>query len=217
MDESIFPTMSIPTGSISTSLLNALRARDPQAWRRMVGIFGPAVYHWLRKSGLQPEDAEDVAQEVFVAVSCHLAQFRRERPDDTFRGWLFRIARNHLLTHFRRSRRYAEARGGTTWEQMLRGVPEPAEPSSVLNSEPSAHAVAVRRALDAIRGDFQPRSWQAFMLSAVEGKPASEIAAQLGITFAAVHQARYRVAQRLREELGDIDSPDNRRPTPGPS
>jgi RNA polymerase sigma-70 factor (ECF subfamily) len=181
----------------------------------MVGLFGPAIYHWSRQSGLQPADADNVTQEVFVAVSNHVATFRREGPDDSFRGWLFRIARNKILTHFRVDRRRAEAKGATTWQRQLQDVPEPTESSSVLALEPSAHALAVRSALKTIRGDFQARTWQAFLLSAVEGKPAGEIAAQLGMTIAAVHQAKYRVSQRLREELGDFESPTSEPPSSG--
>jgi RNA polymerase sigma-70 factor (ECF subfamily) len=82
-------------------------------------------------------------------------------------------------------------------------VPGFAEPGSSTSSERSAHNIALWRTLETIRDDFQERTFQAFWLVAMEDKPAREVAQQLGMTLAAVHQAKYRVAQRLREELGD--------------
>ena len=56
-------------------------------------------------SGLQGADADDVRQEIFHAVSVSLPAFHRDRPGDTFRGWLRGITRNKLLDHFRRQKR----------------------------------------------------------------------------------------------------------------
>ena len=62
----------------------------------------------------------------------------------------------------------------------------------------------VRRALDVIRGDFQEQTWLAFLRTAVDGRAASEAAAELNMSQRAVRQAKYRVLQRLREEFGHL-------------
>ena len=79
-------------GSTAASLLEQARAHDPAAWRRLVALYGPLVYSWARRWGLPAEDAADVVQEVFRAVVAHLGQYRRDRPGDTFRGWLWTIS-----------------------------------------------------------------------------------------------------------------------------
>ncbi len=75
-------------GSISSTLLESVKARRPEAWRRLVDLYGQVVYRWCRKSGLKAEDAADAVQEVFAAVSMHVADFRREKPCDSFTAWL---------------------------------------------------------------------------------------------------------------------------------
>ena len=60
------------------------------------------------------------------------------------------------------------------------------------------------RALDLIRGEFEERTWQAFWLTAVEGRAAGEVALELGMSPGAVRVAKSRVLRRLREELGEI-------------
>src|SRR2546429_6346288 len=50
-----------------------------RSWRRLADLYGPLVYGWCRGRGLQPADAEDVLQEVFLTVASRIGDFRRER------------------------------------------------------------------------------------------------------------------------------------------
>ena len=63
------------------------------------------------------------------------------------------------------------------------------------------------RALELIRCEFEERTWQAFWLTAVEDRPAGEVALELGMTPGAVRVAKSRVLRRLREELSEIPKP----------
>src|SRR5688500_11133083 len=85
----------------SLTLLLRLRANEPDAWRTMVQLYTPLVYHWCAHSGVRGADADDVLQEVFHSASTSLENFRRERPGDSFRAWLRGITRNMALLHFR--------------------------------------------------------------------------------------------------------------------
>ncbi len=111
--------------SISSTLLDQLRARRPEAWQRLVLLYGPVIYHWCRRSSLAAEDAADVVQEVLSAVFLHLPGFRRDRPQDSFSGWLAAITRNKVRERYRRRQGRAEARGGST---ALRQMAEIAQP-----------------------------------------------------------------------------------------
>src|SRR3972149_313865 len=68
-------------GSISSTLLESVKARRPEAWQRLVDLYGQVVYRWCRKSGLKAEDAADVVQEVFAALARSVADFKRQNPD----------------------------------------------------------------------------------------------------------------------------------------
>ena len=67
---------------MSSTLLEQVRAGRPDAWRRLVDLYGPAVYRWCRQLGVSQADAADVVQEVFGAVAAHARQFHRDRPGD---------------------------------------------------------------------------------------------------------------------------------------
>ncbi len=186
------------TQSSSTSLIVRLQARDSDAWQRFTLIYGPLVYSWARAAGLRDADSADVGQDVFQAVSVHIDDFRRDRPGDSLRGWIWTIARNKIREHFRRSSKRPEAKFG---DQGLADVAEAPEDEPANDAETTQLA---QRALDLIRTDFEPRTWQAFWRTAVEGQCPSDVAQDLGLSVAAVYMARSRILARLRQELGEF-------------
>src|SRR3954452_3152176 len=99
--------------AMSPSLLLRVQANQAGAWERLVELYAPLVYHWCRRSQLGPEDTSDVFQEVFRAVAQHIREFRRDRPSDSFRGWLRIITQNKIRDHFRRVEHQPKAAGGT--------------------------------------------------------------------------------------------------------
>src|SRR5437868_11824602 len=89
----------------SPSLLVAVQRRDPEAWRRLVSIYGPLVYDWGQRKGLQPADAADVLQQVFASVAQGIDQAQWDRPGDSFRGWLWTVFHSRLMDFYRDRRR----------------------------------------------------------------------------------------------------------------
>jgi|SRR5262245_11089648 len=183
----------------SRSLIARAREHDPGAWERMVALYAPLVLHWCRRWGLPAADAADVFQDVFQSVAAHLGGFRRDRAGDTFRGWLRAITRNKVNDHFRRRQKEPGAVGGSEARMLLAQLPE-----VVPVDEDEAEHVILHRALDLVRDEFEPRTWQAFWRTAVEGRPAADVGAELGMSAGAVRVAKSRVLHRLRAELGDL-------------
>src|SRR5262249_50127058 len=153
------------------------------------------------------QDAADVFQEVFQAVAAHVGGFRKERPGDTFRGWLRTITRNKVHDLFRRQGREPSGAGGTDAPQRVLHLPPPAaseEDSAAGDAADAAERRLLYQALDVVRGEFAERTWQAFWRTAVEGQAPRDVADDLAMSAGAVRVAKSRVLQRLREELGDL-------------
>jgi RNA polymerase sigma-70 factor (ECF subfamily) len=194
--------------STSRSLLRRAKERDAAAWERLTAIYSPLVYQWCRRAGLQSNDAADVAQEVFRSVVTALDGFRKERPEDSFRGWLRTITRNKIRDHFRAGAADAAARGGTTAHVQLQQAPEKAPSLEDRESGRQLSSQLARRAVALMESDFAETTWRSFWLTAVEQQPAAAVAAQLGISVPAVYMAKSRVLRRLREELDGLDLVD---------
>jgi RNA polymerase sigma-70 factor (ECF subfamily) len=182
--------------------LERVKMRDEDAWRRFVDLYSPLIYEWCRHCGLQPEDAADVGQEVFGGVAAGVARFRRDRPDDSFRGWLWTITKNKVRDHFRRLEGKTRAQGGTKAQQQLAQVPEQAAESTGTGVVPD-HRLELRAA-EVVRAGVEPRTWRAFWLVAVEGQSPAIVAESLGMSLEAVYVAKFRVRRKIREELDGL-------------
>jgi RNA polymerase sigma-70 factor (ECF subfamily) len=188
---------------MSSRLLEGVKAFDPEAWRRLAYLYGPLVYGWCRRQGLQASDCEDVVQEVFLTVVVRVADFQRQRTGGTFRGWLWAITRHKLGDWIRRAKAREKPLGdraqpSTALETPSAEAEEPAGPSA-----PGKVGSLYRRALELIRPEFEDQSWETFCRVVLQGQKAADVAADLGLTRNAVYIAKSRILNRLREVLGE--------------
>jgi RNA polymerase sigma-70 factor (ECF subfamily) len=173
------------------SLLDRLRRpEDIAAWTRFVEFYTPLLYRWACRLGLQDADAADLVQDVYSVLLVKLPEFRYD-PSRSFRGWLHTVLVNRWRDGARRP-----------------GVPLPAEvaepdPADELR-EAEYRRYLVGRAVRIMQSDFESKTWQACWETAVRERPAAEVAAELGMTVAAVYIARSRVLCRLRQELAGL-------------
>jgi RNA polymerase sigma-70 factor (ECF subfamily) len=184
----------------SLSLLQRIRTNDQDAWRRLVQLYTPLVRYWCGRWGVRADALDDLVQEVFQAAASSLPSFRRDRPGDTFRGWLRGISRNVFLMHLRRSTRQPQASGGSDAFALLQEVPDGAAD----NDPPPEVNGLYRRALEQVRSEFEERTWQMFWVTIIDGRSPVDVAADYGVTPAAVRKAKSRVLHRLKTELGDL-------------
>lgn len=192
-----------PQQATSKTLLQRLRANDSDAWHIMVQLYTPLVRYWVKGGRVRGVDVEDVTQEVLKVAATHLQNFRRDRPGDSFRGWLRGITRNMVLEHFRRSSRNPRGSGGTDALIQLREVEDAV--SQEEDNDPAEGLDSLRRrALAMVRSEFQERTWQAFWMTVVESRAPADIAAELGVSPTAIRMAKSRVLRRLKEAFGDL-------------
>jgi RNA polymerase sigma-70 factor (ECF subfamily) len=190
-------------GSTSRSLLERLKENRAPAWRDLVHLYSPLILYWARRAGLPERECPDVVQEVFRSVVANIHAFRKASAAETFRGWLRTITRNKVNDFFRKRDAVDDAIGGTEARMRLQ---QSADVDDDLVGDPDAlaadHALFTR-AIELIREEFQPQTWQAFWLTVVEGQPATEVARELNMRPGTIRVAKSRVLKRLREQLGE--------------
>jgi RNA polymerase sigma-70 factor (ECF subfamily) len=184
------------------SLLEQLRSNDERAWQRVILLYQPLVRFWCRRGGLQDEDAEDVAQEVFAAAAAGFKGFRHDRPGDTFRGWLRGITRNQVLLHHRHNCGRPLAEGGSDAWRQFQEIADPLGEQDA-QEEHEIHRLTLC-ALEQIRCQFETQTWTAFWKTAVEGRAPTDLAVELSMTPTAIRQAKSRVLRRLKQEMGEL-------------
>ena len=173
-------------------------AGDAAAWVEFCAIYEPTTYRIARRYGLQDADAREVTQEVLLLVSRKIRGFDLSR-DGRFRGWLAQIARNAAVDLLRR--RKLVAVGGSDFARRVADVPLTAATDEASEFETEARRQQFRWAADQVRHLVNAKTWQAFWLSAVEGKPGEQVAKQLGMSVGAVYVARCRTLARVKSLL----------------
>ena len=194
--------------STSSKLLSRIRRQDQKAWRLLVRVYGPVVRYWIVRAGLNKTDLQDVFQDVFIAVSRNVAQFKQRDGKALFRAWLKTITHSKILDHFRKQGKQPLAVGGTTVLQRMHNEPGAIEtPSEAFETDDDAgmrgsdESLVAQRMLDVVKCEFRNKTWLAFYRTAIDGLTSQEVAAELNMQPAAVRQAKSRVLSRLRELL----------------
>ena len=178
-------------------------ASDAPAWREFAEIYEPFVYQYARRRGLQDSDARELVQEVFFGVAKAIKRFKPDPDRAKFRTWLFRIARNQLVTLTRKQRSEHQVDTGA-WKTL-----EAAAGMSRAGQNDELDEVYRKEvfvwASQRVKKQVQPQTWDAFWQTSVEGQDVASVAENLNIPRGAVYVARSRVIQRLKKEVGRFD------------
>jgi RNA polymerase sigma factor (sigma-70 family) len=193
------------TPATRPSLLVRLRdPHDERAWAEFLEIYTPLVYRVARQQGFQDADADDVAQEVFRSVASAIERWDPDPSKGSFRGWLFRIARNHMLNHLAGRRRHPRGTGDTDANRQLGEHVSPSEEDSAMFEAEYMRSV-FGWAVERVRGEFREPNWQAFWQTGVEGKDAAVVADDLGMSVGAVYKSKSRIMARLRAVIRQVE------------
>lgn len=179
-----------------------LRLRHPEdaaAWQEFVEIYQPLVFRLVRSRGLQEADALDTTQEVLARVAGAINRWNPNPQLGSFRGWISRITRNLVVQFLRSNSRRPLTSDSSSVDQLIRTTPDSTPESELFDLEHERQVFAW--AADKVRSSFQPNTWQAFWMTAVENRPAQQVAHELGLTTGAVYIARSRVMARLKEKV----------------
>jgi RNA polymerase sigma-70 factor, ECF subfamily len=179
-------------GVSDPELVERARRGDDAAFGTLVDRHRVAVFRAALAALGVPEDAEDVAQEAFVAAHQHLQDFRE---DASFKTWLLAIAWRKALTR-RRSvrmfvRRFVQPPDQVEWQAPSDSR---SQEQSVLDSELRGH---LRREI----GGLSPRLRDALLLASSGDQSYAEIAEVLGIPPGTLKWRVSEARRRLKERL----------------
>jgi RNA polymerase sigma-70 factor (ECF subfamily) len=150
----------------SASLLERLRRpADDGAWRRFVDLYSPLLFYWARRIGLQEPDAADLVQDVFALLLRKLPEFAYDRHGK-FRAWLRTVTLNKWREKQRRRQLPVETDAAALLEVTI-----PAEAEAFWEADYQRHLVA--RALELMRAEFRPPTWNACWQLVVDNAAAA--------------------------------------------
>src|SRR5262245_61248768 len=133
------------------------------AWQEFANLYGPVVYGFARKRGLQDADAADLMQDVLRSVSTAIGRLEYDRSQGSFRGWLFTITRNKVFNFLSARRIRPQGSGDSTTNRVLAEQPDGSSTGQ------DAWELEYQRrlaslAMDRVKGELQDKTWRAFTL-----------------------------------------------------
>ncbi len=176
----------MPSAEALIELVEAVaQERDKQAFAMLYRCFAPRLKTWLMREGLGAGPAEDLAQDTLLTVWRKASYYRSDKAGVT--TWIFTIARNRRVDHFRR-----------TGNEVERDSDPTEADETALSGETVAMGVERERLVRAALETLAPEQSRIVRLSFFEDKPHSEIAQELGLPLGTV-KSRIRLAiARLR-------------------
>lgn len=178
----------------SVSLLRQLQGEnDPASWKRLLQIYQPLIWGWLRQRSTPPQDAEDLTQEVLAVVVRELPRFEYNGRTGAFRAWLRAITANRLRSYWRSDR--DKNMDVQNWADQLEDPDS--ELSQTWDQQHDRHVLT--KLLEMMEQEFEPNTVAAFRKVTLDGMKPEQAAAELELTTVAVYIAKSRVLRRLRD------------------
>ena len=185
-----------PASDADATLIAQLQSGSEAAFRVLVERYQARIYRTVFALLRNPEEAEDVAQEVFVEVYQTIGRFRGEAALST---WLYRLATSRAL----KNRRRAQAKKRFAFFTSLLGLdnevlhepPDHAHPLTLLEGQQQLQLLLVHLAR------LPDQQQVAFTLRHEQELSYEQIAAVLGTTVAAVESLLFRARQTLRKHI----------------
>jgi RNA polymerase sigma-70 factor (ECF subfamily) len=197
--------MSDSAPGTSVSLLARLREapQDQSVWRTFVARYEPRIQAWCRAWGLQDADVHDVTQNVLLRLAGRMRTFAYD-PTRSFRAWLKTLTR-HAWSDFVHDQQRPGARGcgSAEAERLLQSTAASDDLARSLESIFDQEVLEEARVRVEWRVDRQ--TWEVFRLTALENRPAVEVAAERQMTVAAVYKAKSRLLKMLQEEVRRLE------------
>jgi RNA polymerase sigma-70 factor (ECF subfamily) len=159
---------------------------NPAAFDRIYERYHEDIHHFVLSRMADPDRAEDVTSQVFLKALRGLPFYRA----GSFRGWLYRIARNAITDSYRRQPPVANGEVAAG-----RPAPEP-EPLTVIEAREA------REELQWVIGRLSGTQ-QAIIRLRLDGYTGQEMADRLGMSLSAMKSAQFRAFEKIRALMAD--------------
>jgi RNA polymerase sigma-70 factor (ECF subfamily) len=176
------------TAAAVRQLVERAQLGNREALEELYLLHFERIYSYLHLSVGNRHDAEDLTTQTFLRMLEAIGRFRwREVP---FSAWLFRIAHNLAMDHFRANRRV----------QTEEKVPEPPGSEESSAEEQAMHSMGRAGMLELI-DDLSPEQRQVLTLKFLYGFANGEVATILGKTEGAVKSLQHRALASLQKQV----------------
>lgn len=182
----------------TTQLLDDLKTTDDEAaWTEFCSHFQPVIIRFAVKLGLSKVEAEDAAQETMAAFFKSFKEGKYDPGKGRLSNWLFGISKRVILNLRGRQpleHLIADKSTGTSFWDMVQD-----DKTLGRTWELEWQQMVMKRCMEQVRQEFEPKVFGAFRLYAIEQFPVEQVCDRFDMSRNAVYIAKSRILSRLRE------------------
>lgn len=200
-----FSSMSGNTTLVTRKTL-LLRLKDPadqKSWLEFTEIYTPLLFRYCLKRDIRKHDAADIIQDVMRSVCLAMQGFEYDPAKGKFKAWLFTALRHAVGRHFRDRAKRPVTAGDSGFLRMIEETPDEKE---IRDWDREYQREILAWAMEKVRPEFAERIWTAFEQTAIHGRRAKEVGAEIDMSDNSVNVAKSRVLKRLREKAQSVDA-----------
>ncbi len=190
----------------SPTLLGRLRCSPPDqdAWGQFEQRYGSLIQRWCQRWGMQASDADDVTQDVLLALSRQMKEFDYD-PSGRFRSWLKTITHHTWCDFLEKRRRRRDTGSGNSAVMDILNSQE-VQDDFFKQWEEEWKRELLEEAMRAVEGRVQPHTWEAFQMLTRDRLAGAEVAKRLDMKVGAVWVAKSKVQKLIQQEIRRLEA-----------
>lgn len=191
------------------SLLAKLKDWDDHtSWQEFYDNYWQLIYNYVLKQGVKEDEAMDLMQETLLSVAKAFRKGLYDPKAGSFKCWLLCVTHNRVTDHFRRRRRWPEARRatrpGTTRTSSTDRVPDPRSLTREAIWEEEWRRNVMERALEILKARVRPAHFQIFHERFIKKHPTARVAKDLEVRAAQVYVITCRLTEKLEKLVSKL-------------
>jgi len=186
---------------------------DHESWREFFDLYWKLIYGVSIKSGLSPEEAQDVVQETVISVCKNINKFRADPAYGSFKGWLLQLTRWRILDQIKKRSKEESARihvhsgqdETSSSTSTVARIPDPAANAldQIWDNEWERNMVAA--ALERLERQVSAKHYQVFFLHVIKQYPVEKVAQVAGIKPDQVYVIKHRLGAIFKQAISDLE------------
>ena len=182
--------------STRTSLLRDIQdPRNSRRWMEFKAVYEPMITAFVRKQHVPWHEVDELVQQVFIKLWSGIGSY--QRSEARFHVWLYQVVRHAVCDWHRNQGKDARRREAAREQGRATAVVLPEEPDA--EWEHDFRRRVFECAVAAVRPEIEPATWACFEQHILCGRPAAEVARELGRNVNAVYTNASRVLNKVRQ------------------
>ena len=190
------------------SLIEWAKQNEPRAWDQIFELYTPLIKRWAGLNGVRDDyEVENVCQEVLTKMFNSLNTFSKPDGKGSFRGWIFVITRNYILTN--KMGKSPVTIGGSDWHRRMNEIPINQQAvDSLLDSITIHHqeekGYVFRKIMNWVESEFSSKKNKMFRGVVIDQRPVKDVAKDFNVSENVVYQNKSRILSRIRAVYEDL-------------